>query len=120
MNILVVDDSSSMRRIIISALSSIGLSGFKEAGNVPDAMREILKEEFDLIIVDINMPGLSGLKLVSFIKGHPTYKDTPVLIVSSEASEDDMRKGMSLGANKYLCKPFAHGDLQIMVREILA
>jgi two-component system chemotaxis response regulator CheY len=90
-----------------------------EAANGFEALRILPREKVDLIITDINMPDINGLELVSFIRNNENYQDTPLFIISTEGSERDREKGMSLGANAYLVKPFAPDQLQQLIREYL-
>jgi two-component system chemotaxis response regulator CheY len=78
------------------------------------------RASFDLIVTDINMPDINGLELVSFAKNDPRYREIPLVIVSTESSERDRAKGMSLGANAYVVKPFAPEELRRVVEDLLA
>jgi two-component system chemotaxis response regulator CheY len=71
------------------------------------------------VITDINMPDINGLELVSFIRQSPNYRTTPLIIISTEGSARDREKGMSLGANAYLVKPFVPEELQSLIRQYL-
>jgi two-component system chemotaxis response regulator CheY len=90
-----------------------------EAANGFEALRILPREKVDLIITDINMPDINGLELISFIRNNENYRETPLFIISTEGSERDREKGMSLGANAYLVKPFAPERLQQLIREYL-
>jgi len=118
-SVLIVEDSKAMRGLIRATVEQI--SGFvtSEAGSGFDALKALPSQSFDLIITDINMPDINGLELISFVKGHPQYKDIPLIIVSTEKSEEDKRRGMSLGASGYIVKPFKSDELQNLVREVL-
>jgi two-component system chemotaxis response regulator CheY len=114
--ILVVEDSVSMRSFVRSALeldsrSSAGLD-VVEASSGFEALRLLPRGPYDLVITDINMPDINGLELISFIRRSELHKKTPVLIISTQASERDRARGLSLGANGYLTKPFSPEDLQ--------
>lgn len=118
-NILVVEDSSTTRSMIRAALEE--MEGFSsiEAGTGFEALKTLPTQRFDLIITDINMPDINGLELISFVKNHPSYKEIPLLIVSTERSEEDMKRGLELGASGYITKPFNPEDLQSAVRRTL-
>lgn len=117
--ILVAEDSPTMRYLIVSTIAALGDYEVIEAGNGFEALRALPREKVDLVITDINMPDINGLELVSFIKNNPNYSSTPLFIVSTEGSERDREKGMSLGADAYLVKPFSPDELQGLIRRYL-
>jgi len=117
--ILVTEDSATMRALISSTLQAMGDFEIVEAANGFEALRMLPREKFDLVITDINMPDINGLELVSFIKKNDQYRGIPLFIVSTEGSERDREKGMSLGADAYLVKPFSPTQLQELVRQYL-
>jgi two-component system, chemotaxis family, chemotaxis protein CheY len=121
---LVVEDSVSMRSFVRSALesdsrSSAGLD-VVEASSGFEALRLLPRGPYDLVITDINMPDINGLELISFIRRSELHKETPVLIISTQSSERDRARGLSLGANGYLTKPFSPEALQSEVWRFLA
>jgi len=121
--ILVVEDSVSMRSFVRSALesdsrSSAGLD-VVEASSGFEALRLLPRGPYDLVITDINMPDINGLELISFMRRNELHKETPVLIISTQSSERDRARGLSLGANGYLIKPFSQEDLQSEVWRFL-
>jgi two-component system chemotaxis response regulator CheY len=108
-----------MRSLIVSTIEAMGDYETVEAGNGFEALRILPREKVDLIITDINMPDINGLELISFIRNNENYRNTPLIIISTESSERDREKGMSLGANAYLVKPFAPDQLQQLLRDYL-
>jgi two-component system chemotaxis response regulator CheY len=120
-SILVVEDSATMRSLIASTLEELG-SGVKitEADSGFEALRLLPRGSFDLIVTDINMPDINGLELVSFVKTNDAYARIPLVIISTEGSERDRRKGLGLGADAYVVKPFEPEDLRDIARELLA
>jgi two-component system chemotaxis response regulator CheY len=118
--ILIVEDSQTMRSMIAATLGESGDYEVVEAGSGFEAMRSLPRKKIDLIITDINMPNINGLELVSFVKNNDNYKDIPIIIVSTEGSEKDKEKGLSLGADEYLVKPFNPEELQEMVKNTLS
>jgi len=118
--ILIAEDSPTMRSLIVSTISAMGDYETVEAANGFEALRILPREKVDLIITDINMPDINGLELVSFIRSNENYRTTPLLIISTEGSERDREKGLALGANAYLVKPFAPHQLQELVRKYLS
>jgi two-component system, chemotaxis family, chemotaxis protein CheY len=107
-NVLIVDDSSAVRAYVRAALEgepafdvevSEAVSGF-------EALRLLPRHDFDLLILDINMPNIHGLELISMLRRSDRYRATPVLVISSEASERDKQRALELGADAFLAKPF--------------
>lgn len=117
--ILIAEDSQTMRSLIVSTISMMGDYELIEAANGFEALRILPREKVDLVITDINMPDINGLELISFIKNNPSYKETPLFIISTEGSEKDREKGLSLGADAYLVKPFNPEELQALIRQYL-
>ena len=116
---LVVEDSAIMREIIVLSLSTFSEVNPVEAANGFEALKILPRQNFDIILTDINMPDINGLELLSFLKNHPQYQNIPVVIISTEKSETDRRRGLALGADDYLTKPFDPKDLQLIVRKLL-
>ncbi len=116
--ILIVDDSNTMRSLLISTLEQLGTFRIVQAANGFEALRLLPREHVDLILTDINMPEINGLELLSFVRSNPIYKDVPVIIISTEGSRKDIEKGLSLGANEYLVKPFAPERLLELVKSL--
>ncbi len=117
--ILVVEDSGPMRSLIAAALEEHlevdvyeAESGFAALKLIPDTM-------FNIIITDINMPDINGLELISFLRQHPNFKSVPIIIISTEGAEADRKRGIEIGANDYLVKPFTEGQLVNTVQKFL-
>jgi len=108
-----------MRSLIVSTIAALGDFEIVEAANGFEALRILPREKVDLVITDINMPDINGLELVSFVKNNPNYKETPLFIISTEGSERDREKGLSLGADAYLTKPFSPQELQSLIVRFL-
>jgi len=117
--ILIAEDSPTMRSLIVSALSAMGDYDIFEACNGFEALRILPREKVDLVITDINMPDINGLELLNFVKGNGQYQHIPLIIVSTEGSEKDKEKGLSLGADAYLVKPFRPEQLQELILRFL-
>jgi two-component system chemotaxis response regulator CheY len=117
--VLLVEDSQTMRGLIVSTLEQLDDIEVMEAPSGFFALKVLPREKFDLILTDINMPDINGLELVNFVKRTPQYKDTPIFIISTEGSERDRDKGMQLGANEYLVKPFDPEKLLVLVKKYL-
>ncbi|MEM7408963.1 MAG: response regulator [Myxococcota bacterium] len=119
--ILIVEDSPTMRSLLSASLEATGEpTKIIEAANGFEALRQLPREPVDLIVTDINMPDINGLELVSFVKSNPAYREIPLIIVSTEGSERDRQRGLELGANAYLVKPFEPDELENLVCDLLA
>jgi two-component system chemotaxis response regulator CheY len=117
--VLIVDDSKSTRELIAGALEELeGLTLFESSCGF-DALKMLPRHQFDLIITDIHMPDINGLELVNFVKKNPNYRTTPLVIVSTQSSEVDMKRGIALGATEYLVKPLEPERLAKLVRHYL-
>ena len=110
-NILVVEDSPTMRQLIGFAMKRIAGSKVIEATDGVDALKKLSSEKIDLILADINMPVMDGLKLVSLVRGNPAYKDIPIIIITTEGAEEDKKRALAIGANAYLPKPIQTQEL---------
>jgi len=119
--VLVVEDSQTMREWIGAALEEselplkvdLATSGF-------EALRLLPRQTYDLVITDINMPDIHGLELISFVRNDPRHAGVPLVIVSTESGEEDRRRGLALGANAYLVKPFPAPELLRVVEDLLS
>jgi two-component system chemotaxis response regulator CheY len=119
--ILIVEDSATMRSLLASSLEELEIPvKIIEAESGFEALRFLPRESFDLVVTDINMPDINGLELVSFIRNNEKYAKIPLVIVSTEGSERDRDKGLGLGADAYLVKPFDPETLRQVVTDLLA
>jgi two-component system chemotaxis response regulator CheY len=118
-NILVVEDSPTMRQLISFAMKRIPDAKVIEATDGVDALKKLSSEPVDLVLADINMPVMDGLKLVSLLRGNASYKDMPVIIITTEGAKEDRERALAIGANAYLAKPIQTQELIKMVNEIL-
>ena len=107
-----------MRAFVRATLEEDGAAEVQEAQSGFEALRLLPRQKFDLVIVDVNMPDINGLELVSFMRKSEPHRETPLLIISTEASARDRERGLSLGANAYLSKPFTPEQLRAMVSEL--
>src|SRR4051812_41135234 len=122
MKVLVVEDSSSMRAYLTTILES-GSESYEleivEAASGFEALKTLPHHKFDAILTDINMPDINGLELVSFLKNHPVYKTIPIMVISTESTDEDRKRAAALGAEEYLVKPFETDDLIEKLRRLL-
>lgn len=117
--VLVVDDSATMRSLLVSTLEEIDGIETVQASNGFEALKALPMQPFDLVLTDINMPQINGLEIVHFIKNNETYRNIPLIIVSTEHGQADIRKGLALGAQKYITKPFDPEQVKKTVKELL-
>jgi two-component system, chemotaxis family, chemotaxis protein CheY len=118
-NFLVVEDSPTMRQLISFSLKRVQNAKIVEASDGVDALKKLSEGKFHLIIADINMPLMDGLKLLSIIRKDPSHQDIPVIIVTTEGAEADRNQGLKLGANAYLSKPIKTTELLSTVKDLL-
>lgn len=118
-NFLVVEDSPTMRQLIAFALKRVQGSSVVEATDGVDALRKLAGQKFDMLLVDINMPIMDGLKLVSLVRGDPANKNIPIIIITTEGAEEDRKRALALGANAYLAKPIQTQELLRLVGQYL-
>ena len=120
MKVLVVEDSPSMRSMLTTIIESEASDlEIIEAASGFEALKMLPHHQLDAIVTDINMPDINGLELVSFLKNHPTYQSIPVLVVSTEGSNEDLKRAQSLGVQDYLVKPFQPADLMMKLKRLL-
>jgi two-component system chemotaxis response regulator CheY len=124
--VLVVEDSASTRAFVRATLedeafaASVGGCEVTEAASGFEAMRLLPRTSYDLIITDINMADINGLELIAFIRKSEHHGATPLLIISTQSTERDIERGMALGANAYIAKPFTVQQLRDTSRPYLA
>jgi two-component system, chemotaxis family, chemotaxis protein CheY len=116
---LVVEDSPTMRQLIVFALTRVRQLKVVEADDGFDALKKLAQMRFDLLITDINMPMMDGLKLVSLVRKDEVHKDVPIIIITTEGAQEDRQRALSLGANAYITKPIQAPQLIGKVRELL-
>jgi two-component system chemotaxis response regulator CheY len=118
--ILIAEDSPAMRSLLISTIEVLDDYEIVEASNGFEALRLLPRENVDLVITDINMPDINGLELIRYIRNNSNYESIPLFIISTESSDKDLAKGLALGANEYLIKPFDPAQLQRLLRKYLS
>jgi len=117
--ILIVEDSATTRALIRAVIDEIGEFDTVEASSGFEALKMLPQQEYDLIITDINMPDINGLELISFVRSNPRFTHLPIVIVSTERSEEDKKRGMALGATAYVTKPFKSNELQDIIMKTI-
>jgi two-component system chemotaxis response regulator CheY len=102
---LVVEDSTTMRHLIVFALKRMKQLTVVEADDGVEALRKLQADKYDLLITDINMPVMDGFKLVSMVRNDASMKGMPIIVITTEGGEDDRKRAIALGANAYISKP---------------
>ena len=120
MRFLIVDDSNTMRRIIINTLKKAGYEDCAEAANGREGMEKLAAEPADLVITDWNMPEMSGIEFIRAIRANATTKNLPVLMVTTNAAKDDIVEAIGAGINSYVVKPFTAETIKEKVEAMLA
>jgi two-component system, chemotaxis family, chemotaxis protein CheY len=115
---LVVDDFSTMRRIVRNLLKELGFTNVDEAEDGAVAWQKIQGTNFDFIITDWNMPNMDGLTLLQTIRGDTTYKTLPVLMITAEAKKENIIAAAQSGATGYIVKPFTAATLNEKLTKI--
>jgi two-component system, chemotaxis family, chemotaxis protein CheY len=118
MKILVVDDFSTMRRIVRNILKQLGYTNIEEAEDGDVALEKLKDGAFEFVITDWNMPNMTGLDLLKAIRADDKLKDTPVLIVTAEAEKENVVQAAQAGVNDYIVKPFTADVLQKKIERI--
>lgn len=117
MKALVVDDSLTIRRIVIKALALVGITDATEAGDGQQAVQLAMGTDFDVILLDWNMPKMSGIDTLRTLR--QAGRKTPVIMVTTEAEKSRVIEAIKTGANDYLIKPFSPEQLAAKVKNVL-
>jgi two-component system chemotaxis response regulator CheY len=104
--VLLVEDSSTMRGFVATALEAAGITDVTQAPSGFAALQALPHGRFDLVITDVNMPDINGLELIRFVRNSPGLAALPLIVISTEGRERDRERCLKLGANEYLAKPF--------------
>jgi two-component system, chemotaxis family, chemotaxis protein CheY len=116
---LIVDDFSTMRRIVRGLLKEMGCNNAEEAEDGRMALGMLQAAKFDFVVSDINMPNMNGFELLKAVKADPNLKHLPVLMVTAEARKEDIVRAAQDGAAGYIVKPFTRATLEDKVQKIL-
>ena len=116
---LIVDDFSTMRRVVRVLLHDMGCTNTAEAEDGIDALARLRAETHDFVISDISMPNMDGIELLKQIKADPLLKHLPVLLVTTETHKEDIVRAVQSGASGYIVKPFTRATLEDRIQKIL-
>jgi two-component system chemotaxis response regulator CheY len=119
MKILIVDDFSTMRRIVRNLLKEIGYANADEAEDGQVALKMLRDGAFDFVVSDLNMPNMDGFELLRQIRADDKLKALPVLLVTAEARKEDIVTAAQIGASGYIVKPFTKATLEEKFGKIL-
>lgn len=119
LKILAVDDSPTMRRIIINTLKRAGYGNVVEATDGKDALAKMKVQKVDFVITDWNMPEMDGLAFVTSLRNTSEFKELPILMVTTRSVKDDILEAMKAGVNNYIVKPFTPDTLKEKIEQIL-
>ena len=120
LRILVVDDSVTMRRIMINSLGKLGYKDVIEAVDGKDAIGKLYSEDINFIITDWNMPEMSGLDFVTAVREDEKFKNVPILMVTTRSLKEDVVVALKAGVDNYVAKPFTPEVLQEKINAILS
>jgi len=118
MKILIVDDFSTMRRIIKNLLRDLGFTNTQEADDGQTALPMLKSGDFDFLVTDWNMPGMSGIELLREVRADERLSSLPVLMVTAEAKRDQIVEAAQSGVNGYVVKPFTAQALKEKIEKI--
>lgn len=116
---LIVDDFSTMRRIVRNLLKEAGYANAEEAEDGVTALQKLKGAKFDFVVSDINMPNMNGFELLSQIRADEALKHLPVLMITAEARKEDIVMAAQAGASGYIVKPFTKATLEEKVAKIM-
>ncbi len=118
MNVLVVDDFATMRKILRNVLRQIGFTNISEADDGKTALNELKKEKFDLVLCDWNMPNMPGIELLKEMKSDGELKDIPFIMVTADAQKKHIVEGVKAGVNSYVVKPFSAETMNEKLKKV--
>jgi two-component system chemotaxis response regulator CheY len=118
--ILIVEDSPTMRQLLVFALRRLRGVDLVEAQDGMDGLRKLSNDRFDLALIDIHMPVMDGLKLIGLMRGAEALAHEPVVVITTQGAGADRERALRLGADEYLTKPIQAGRLLAVVRRLLA
>ncbi|NRA32134.1 MAG: response regulator [Polyangiaceae bacterium] len=116
---LVVEDSPMMRQLVVFALGRLKNLSVTEADDGVDGLRKLASASYDIILTDINMPIMDGLKLIQRVRTDPKHKDTPIVVITTEGGKEDRERALRLGANAYITKPIQAPKVIATVKSLI-
>ncbi|MGH0032137.1 MAG: response regulator [Myxococcota bacterium] len=117
--VLIVEDSPTMRQLLVFALRRLKDVEIVEAQDGMDGLRHVSNDHFDIALIDINMPVMDGLKLIRLMRGEDSLKSIPIVVITTEGASEDRERAIALGANEYLTKPIQANRVLEVVKGLL-
>ena len=117
--ILIVEDSPTMRQLLVFALKRLKNVDITEAQDGMDGLRKVTSDDFDVAFVDINMPVMDGLKLISLIRKEQSISELPICVITTEGAREDRERALALGADEYLTKPIQANRVLAVAKSLL-
>ena len=117
--ILIVEDSPTMRQLLAFALKRLRGAEIVEEQDGLDGLRKVTSDDFDLALIDINMPVMDGLKLIHLIRQEQDLAAMPIVVITTEGASEDRDRALALGANEYLTKPIQANRVLQVARALL-
>jgi len=117
--ILIVEDSPTMRQLLVFALRRLKNVEIVEAQDGMDGLRKVSSDHFDIALIDINMPVMDGLKLIRLMRSEETLKSIPIVVITTEGASEDRERALKLGANEYLTKPIQANRVLSVVKDLM-
>lgn len=117
--ILVVDDSATMRRMVMASLQSLPAVIFEQAGSGLEAIERLALAPVDLAVLDLNMPDMHGFEVLRFVRAHQAYQHLPIIVLTTRGDESSRAEALACGASAYLTKPFQPAALADCARQLL-
>ena len=117
--IVLIEDDPGIRTVIRLALKGAGFTSICETGNGTDGLALVQREKPALVILDLMLPGMDGLAVCSAIRRNPSVSGTPIIMLTARTAEEDVVRGLELGADDYITKPFSNAILVARVKAAL-
>jgi two-component system, chemotaxis family, chemotaxis protein CheY len=118
-NILIVDDSPTIRRMVRAALGIVAGATFVEASSGLEAIERLALHDIDLMVLDLNMPDMHGVEVLGFVRAQKKYSSLPILVLTTRGDETSRSAALAAGATAFMTKPFTPADLSARARDLL-
>ena len=116
--VLIVDDSPTLRKMVRASLAGVA-ADLLEAATGLEAIEQLALSPIQLIVLDLNMPDMHGLEVVAFVRKHATFKDIPIIVLTTRGDDESRAAALAAGATQYMTKPFTPDELAATARRLL-